>query len=136
MFSSKCGCEVFSSCNVLWRPNTRAEAIAARSNTKKKAQLNAAVKWCKENNARGHAALKTGLFSLIKSRSTIDNRLDGKIITGCEKQYRSILTNEEEESVVMFVKNKNRCIQGINKKELTNLILDIAKIRDYAQQEI
>ena len=117
------------------RPNTRVEAIVARSNTKKKkAQLNAAVKWCKENNSRGHAALKTGLFSLIKSRSTIDNRLDGKIITGCEKQYCSILTNEEE-SVVRFVKNKNHCRQGINKKELTNLILDIVKIRDYANKK-
>ena len=116
-------------------PNTRAEAIVARSNTKKKeAQLNAAVKWCKENNARGHAALKTVLFNLIGSRSTIENRLDGKIITGCEKQYCSILTNEEEESVVRLVKNKNRCLQGINKKELTNLILDIVKIRDYANK--
>ena len=117
------------------RPNTHAEAIVARSNTKKKeAQLNAAVKWCKENNARGHTALKSGLFNLIKSRSTINNRLDGKIITGCEKQYCSILTDKEG-SVVMFVKNKNRCLQEINKKELTNLILDIVKIRDFANKK-
>ncbi|CAB3982875.1 Hypothetical predicted protein [Paramuricea clavata] len=108
------------------RPNTRAEARVARSNIKKKeAQLHAAVQWCRENNARGHAALKTGLFNLIKSRST---SLDGKIVTGCEKQYCCILTHLEEESVVRFVKNKNRCLQGINKKQLTNLILDILKI--------
>jgi hypothetical protein len=56
------------------RPNTRAEARVSRSNIKKKeAQLHAAVQWCREYNARGHAALKTGLFNLIKSRSTIDN---------------------------------------------------------------
>ena len=119
------------------RPNTRAEARVARSNIKKKeAQLHAAVQWCRENNARGHAALKTGLFNLIKSRSTIDNRLDGKIVTGCEKQYSCILTHLEEESVVRFVKNKNRCLQGINKKQLTNLILDILKIRDYANKKL
>lgn len=79
--------------------------------------------------------MKTGLSNLIKSRSTTDNRLDGKIITGCKKQYCSILTNEEEESVVRFVKNKNRCLQGINKKGLTNLILDSVKIRDYGNKK-
>jgi hypothetical protein len=42
----------------------------------------------------------------------------------------------EEESVVRFVKNKNRCLQGINKKQLTNLILDILKIRDYANKKL
>ena len=73
---------------------------------------------------------------MIKSRSTIDNRLDGKIVTGCEKQYCCILTHLEEESVVRFVKNKNRCLQGINKKQLTNLILDILKIRDYANKKL
>ena len=58
------------------------------------------------------------MFPLIKSRSTIDSRLDGKVVTGSEKQYCSILTDEEEESVVRFVRNKNRCLQGINKREL------------------
>ena len=58
-----------------------------------------------------------------------------KLLTESEKQYCSILTNEEEESTVRFVKNKNRCLQGINKSELTTLILDIIKIRDYANKK-
>ena len=56
-------------------------------------------------------------------------------MTGSEKQYCSILTNEEEESIVRFVRNKNCCLQGINKRKLTTLILDIIKIRDYANKK-
>ena len=122
------------------KPNTKAEARVTRSSIKtKQAQIRAAIKWCQENNARSYAALNTGLFPLIKSRSTIDStigsRLDGKFVTGSEKQYCSILTNEEEESIVIFVKNKNHCLQGINKSELTTLIPDIIKIRDYANKK-
>ena len=56
-------------------------------------------------------------------------------MTGSEKQHCSILANEEEESIVRFVRNKNRCLQGINKRELSTLILDIIKIRDYANKK-
>ena len=118
------------------KPNTKAEARVARSNIKtKQAQIRAVVKLYQENNTRSYAALKTGLFPLIKSRSTIDSRLDGKVVTGSEKQYCSILTNQEKESIVRFVKNKNCCLQGINKSELTTLILDIINIRDYANKK-
>ena len=118
------------------KPNTKTEARVTRSNIKtKQAQIRAAVKWCQENNTRSYAALKTGLFPLIKSRSTIDSRLDGKVVTGSEKQYPSILTNEEEESIVRFLKNKNLYLQEINKRELTTLILDIIKIRDHATKK-
>ena len=104
------------------KPNTKAEARVARPNIKtKQAQIRAAVKWCLENNARSYAALKTGVFSLIKSRSTIDSRFDGKVVTGSEKQYCSILTNEEEESIVRFVRNKNRCLQRINKERIKHI---------------
>ena len=56
-------------------------------------------------------------------------------MTGSEQQYCCILTNEEEESIVRFVKNNSRCLQGINTSELTTLILDIIKIRDYANKK-
>ena len=116
--------------------NTKAEARVARSNIKtKQAQIRAAVKWSQENNARSYAALKTGMFPLIKSRSTIDSRLDGTAVIGSEKQYCSILTNEKEQSIVRLVRNKNRCLQGINERELTTLILDIIKIRDNANKK-
>ena len=65
----------------------------------------------------------------------IESRLDGKVVTGSEKQYCSILTNEERKPIVRFVKNKNRCLQGIDKRELTTLILDIIKTRDYANKK-
>ena len=100
------------------KPNTKAEARVAKSNIKtKQAQIRASVKWCQENTARSYAALETGLFPLTKSRSTIGSRLNGKVVTGSEKQYCSIPTNEEEESIVRFVKNKNHCLQRINKSD-------------------
>ena len=80
-------------------PNTKAEAVVARKRIdKKNDQITKAVEWCIENNAHGHAALKTGMFNLIKDRGTIDRRLDGKMKTGIEKQYCSILTAAEENS--------------------------------------
>jgi len=60
----------------------------------KNKQLESAVQWCRENNVRGHAAIKTGQFSLIKDRETINRRLDGKIINGFERQC-AILMEEE-----------------------------------------
>lgn len=86
------------------------------------------------NKVRGYSAIKCGLFPLIKDRTTIDKRLDGIVVTGKEKSYCSILTVEEEESLVRHVKNKNRCLQGINKSGLTKLMLDILKIRQHVNK--
>lgn len=45
------------------RPNTRIEAKVAWSATKKRPkEIEAAVQWCRENNATGYLALKSGLF--------------------------------------------------------------------------
>ena len=97
-----------------------AEAKVARKKiTAKEEQLKAAVEWCGEHNVRGYSAVKSGLFPLVKNRRTIDKRLDGVIVTGKEKEYCSILTVEEEELIVNFVKNKNRSYQGVNKSDLT-----------------
>ena len=113
-------------------PNNKAEATILRRNTNnKELQLQEAVEWCLQYNARGYKALKTGMFPLIKDRETINRRLDGTIVTGLEKQYCSILTVAEEDSIVSFVKNKNRALQGINKADLTRLILDVLRIRDH-----
>ena len=48
----------------------------------KNEQLEEAVQYCIANGVRGHTALKTGRFHLIKDRETINGRLDGKIKTG------------------------------------------------------
>ena len=75
---------------------------------KKKQQLEEAVEWCRVNNKRVWAAINSGNFPLIKDLRTINKRLDGTIQTGKEKEYCSIFTNDEEESLVRHVKNKNR----------------------------
>jgi len=50
-------------------PSTKAEATVIRKNiNEKKEQLTAALIWCKENDARGQAALRTGMFLLVKDR--------------------------------------------------------------------
>ena len=117
------------------KANNKAEALVAQKMRERKAaQLQEACAWCIENNARGYKALSTGLFPLIKDKATINRRLDKKVTTGKEKEYCTILTTEEEESLVSFVKNKNRCLQGINKADLTALILDVLRIRDHVNK--
>ncbi len=87
--------------------------------------------WCKENKVRGYSVIKSGLFPLVKNRRTIDKRLDGKIITGQEKNYCSILLPDEEDTIVQYVLNKNCCYQGINRAELNELIIKILTIRNH-----
>lgn len=118
-------------------PSTKAEALVARKRTnEKEEQLKAAEAWCRENGKRGYAALKTGQFPSIKDRETINKRLDGKVISGEEKLYCKILTSQEEKMIVEYVKNKNRCMQAINKKELEKLILDVLRVRDYTNKKL
>ena len=112
-------------------PSTKADAVVDRKQTNAKSQqLKAAIVWCLENNVRGYAALQTGQFPLIKDRETIHKQLDGKIVTREERSYCTILTSDEERSIVQFVKNKNRCMQAVNKKELEKLILDVLRVCD------
>ena len=44
---------------------------------------------------------------------------------GRAKQYCSILTEDEEMSIVAYIKNKNRALQGVGRPELTKLIMDV-----------
>ena len=118
-------------------PSTKAEAVVVRKSTNEKnQQLQEAIHWCEENNARGQAALKSGLFPLIKDRETINRRLDGKIIHNQERAYCKILTHDEEESIVAFIKNKNRCMQAVNKKDLEKLIMDVLRIRSFTNKKM
>ena len=107
--------------------------IARRRTNAKNKQLEEAVKFCQENGCRGQAALRTGRFPLIKDRETINRRLDWKVKNGRERDYCAILSETEERSIVSFIKNKNRCMQGMNKKEVEKLILDVLRIRFYLQ---
>ena len=74
----------------------------------KSKQIEEAVEWCRINNKRGWAAINTGKFPLVKDLRTINKRLDGVVETGKEKEYCTIFTTEEEESIVCYIKNKNR----------------------------
>ena len=63
-------------------PGNKAEAAVRKFTDNKNEQLREAVEYCLVNNVRGHAALSTGRFNLIKDRETINRRLDGQIKTG------------------------------------------------------
>ena len=94
-------------------------------------QLIEAVKWCKENSKRGWAALKTGKFTLIKDPRTINSRLDNNVKTGAERDYCSILTSKEEDSLVRHLKNKNRAYHAMDRKKIEELVIKVLKLREY-----
>ena len=90
------------------KPETKAEAAVYKKNiTRKEQQIAAAVEWCQEIFERGRAALKTGMFPLIKERGTIDRRLDGKVKNAKKKHLRVLLPAEEKE-IVQFVKKQEQ----------------------------
>ena len=62
----------------------------------------------KLNGHRGWKAVNSGLFPGINNPQTINKQLDGVIQTGKKKDYCKILTSIEEESVLRFIKNRNR----------------------------
>ena len=113
------------------KPETRAEATVYRKDIRaKENQISEAVDWCTENKKRGQAALKTGKFPLIKDRGTIDRRLDGKV-KNVKKEHLRVLHPDDEKEIVCFIRNKNRAHQGLSKKEVSEIILDVLKIRDH-----
>ena len=71
-------------------------------------ELDEAVKWCQENEKRGWSALKTGQFPSLRDARAINNRLDGLVVSGSEREYCSIMTSSKEQQLVTFIKNKNR----------------------------
>ena len=105
------------------------DSLRHKAAQRKAQDIEEAVQWCRDNNKRGWSAIKSGLFPLVKKYTTIDNRLDGKVTHGAEREYCSILTSKEEESLVRYLKNKSRCLQGLNQKETSVLVLNILKTR-------
>ena len=99
-------------------------------------QIEAAVKYCKENNCRGKKALATGKFDLIKDHKTITRRLDGEVKSGYEKAHVSILLPEEEDCLVQYAINKARAMQPLKRKKMTEMILNILRIRVAANKKM
>ena len=84
------------------------DSLNQKQTVAKKTALIEAVKWCKLNGHRGWKVVNSGLFPGIKDPRTINKRLDGVIETGKEKDYCKILTSTEEESLLRYIKNRNR----------------------------
>ena len=60
------------------------------------------------NEHRGWKAVNSGSFPGIKDPKTRNKRLNGVIVTGDEKDYWKILTSTEEESLLRYIKSRNR----------------------------
>ena len=112
-------------------PTSKTNAsLLQKQKQEREQQLKAAVQYCLNNNCKGYSAVKSGKFPLIKDHRTINNRLNGGNI-GLEKEYCSILTKKEEESLVRFCKNKSRSLQPVSRKELTIQILNVLAVRKH-----
>ena len=69
------------------------------------------------------------MFPSIKCPKSINRRLDGIVVAGEEKRYCSILTSDEEESLVRYIKNRSQCLQGMNATKVEDVVLNILKTR-------
>ena len=105
------------------------DAIRRRSTSRKSYEMQEAVEWYQNNGCRGWATLKSGLFPSIKCPKSINRCLDGIVVAGEEKRYCSILTSDEEESLVRYIKNRSLCLQGMNATQVEDVILNILKTR-------
>ena len=84
------------------------DSLNRKQTVAKETVLTEAVEWCMLNGHRDRKTVNSGLFSGIKDPRTITKRLDGVIETGKEKDYCKILTSTEEESLLRYIKNRNR----------------------------
>ena len=105
------------------------DAIRRTASNKRAIELEEAVTYCRTNGCRGQKALASGLFPTIGCPKTINRRLDGKVTTGEEKRYCSILTKEEEESLVRYLANRSRCLDGMNDTQVEEVVLQILETR-------
>ena len=89
-----------------------------------------AVQWCKVNKCRGYKKALTAvdddglpLIPRISDARTINRRLYEQIQTGEEHRYCSILTLQEEEYLVRYLKNKNRACQSVTEYQPSQVVL-------------
>ena len=78
----------------------------------------------------GWSAVQSGLFPSIKAHRTINKCLDGVMQEGEQKRYCSLLTSPEETSLIRYIKNRSRCLQGMSTKEVKVVGLNILKTRE------
>ena len=105
------------------------DAVNRKRTISKNQALQEAVQWCMDNGCKGWKAVKSGLFPEIKDPRTINSHFDKKLETGNEKSYCKILTNSEENSLIRYMKNRNRCLQSLSEKDVEKVVLLILKAR-------
>ena len=99
-------------------------------------QMIAAVEYCKKHQCRGYTAIRNNICPLIKDPRTINARLDHqKKVSRQSRSDSKILTEEEEQQLVRFMRNKNKAAQGISRKEVTKFIYDFLVIRSKVNKE-
>ena len=120
-----------------FKADTSAKATVRRSQlTLKEGELNRAVDYCKENNCRGYKAISNGICPNIKDARTINARLYGKVITGKEKEYCSILTDTEEEMLIKYIIGKSRAYQPQNRSEVSSMAVKLLKVRQHVNKKL
>ena len=106
------------------------DAILLTATNQRATELEEAVDYCKTHGCRGQKAISSGLFPTIGCPKTINRRLDGDVKTGEEKRYCSLLTAQEEASLVRYIKNRSRCLQGMNDRQVEEVVLRILSTRE------
>ena len=86
------------------------DSLNKKQTLAKETALIEAVEWFKlnGNGHRGWKVVNSVFFPGIKDPRTINKQLDGVVETGKEKDYCKILTSTEEESLLRYIKNRNR----------------------------
>ena len=105
------------------------EKVDAKKMNAKKTEIEHAVKYCRQFNCKGYRAIKELGLKYIKDARTINNHLQGKVITGDEKKDQRILTEKEEQSLVKYLINRNRPCQGLTDKQVEGVVLNILQVR-------
>lgn len=78
----------------------------------------------------GCAALKTNNFLLITDVRAINHRLDGLVPNEAEYESRSIFTNHEENTLLAYLNDMNRCNQGVSSPGTVAVILKLLEIKN------
>lgn len=110
--------------------DTRAKfALREQALQKRHKQVLEAVDYCKKNNCKGKKALSSGLFPLIKDYRAINTALERGTALKYAGNSNTILTHDEELTLVSHIRNRNRAGQGMKRKAITRLVTDILTIR-------
>ena len=92
-------------------------------------EMERAVQYCRDNNCKGYKAIADLSLEYIKDARTINQHLEGNVITGDEKRNQRILTVKEEKSLVKYLVNRNRACQGLTNKQVEGVVLNILRVR-------